>query len=104
MPLFNMQPKDKKSPRKAEVRPSNLVIRVLPLLLCFVLSVILWCYVVGSGKPAETPGDTTGGSETTEAAAPADTGDGPADTAEPAGTAEPTEDGAGETEAQPSDL
>jgi hypothetical protein len=99
MPLFNMQPKDKKSPRKAEVRPSNVVIRVLPLLLCFVLSVILWCYIVGSGKPAEDPDVSTGGcGGTTEAAPPADTANEPSDTAgSPA-------NGAAETEAHPSDV
>ncbi len=80
MPLFNMQPKDKKSPRKAEVRPSNVVIRVLPLLLCFVLSVVLWCYIVGSGKPAEVPEADTGvGGEITESAPPADAVDNPAE-------------------------
>lgn len=99
MPLFNMQPKDKKSPRKAEVRPSNVVIRVLPLLLCFAISVILWCYVVGSGKPAEMPETTTGdGTETTEPALHEDT------TVDPADTATDAEDETSETEAQPADV
>lgn len=84
MPLFNMQPKDKKSPRKAEVRPSNVVIRVLPLLLCFVVSVVLWCYIVGSGKPAETPETVTDGcDETTEVVLPTDTAEPSADVSEP---------------------
>ena len=90
MPLFNMQPKDKKSPRKAEVRPSSVVIRVLPLLLCFAMSVTLWCYIVGMGKPAEAP-ETTPEAETTEPAPGEDT------TADPADTA-------AETEAQPADV
>ena len=96
--MFNMQPKDKKSPRKVEVRPSNLVIRVLPLLLCFALSVILWCYVVGSSKPAEMPEDTSGSAETTEAASPADTDDAPTDATQPA------EDSSADAEARPSDV
>ena len=97
MPLFNMQPKDKKSPRKAEVRPSSVVIRVLPLLLCFAISVTLWCYIVGTGKPAEVPEATTD-VETTEPVPAEDT------TADPADTATETGDAADETEAQPADV
>lgn len=95
MPLFNMQPKDKKSPRKAEVRPANVVIFVLPLLLCFILSVIIWCYTVGSGKPAEDATDTFPVSESSPAE---DTTDGL-----PAGSA-PVESLPAESEAQPSDV
>ena len=71
MPLYNMAPKDKKSPRRPEVRRANVVIWVLPLILCFIAAVILWCYTVGQGRPDEPETtapiiDTVSPSEDTE--------------------------------------
>lgn len=53
MPTYNMVPKDKKSSRRPEVRRSNVVIYVLPLILCFLASVAIWCYTAGMNRPGE---------------------------------------------------
>lgn len=96
MPLYNMVPKDKKSRRRPEVRRASVVIWVLPLILCFVASVTIWCYTVGQGRPVES--ETT--APLTETAPPCEDTEAE-DTAAPDVPAEslPAEDGA-----QPSDV
>jgi hypothetical protein len=95
MPLYNMVPKDKKSRRRPEVRRASVVIWVLPLILCFVASVIIWSYTVGQGRPTES--ETT--APLTESAPPSE------DTAaEETAPDTPAESLPAESEAQPSDV
>jgi hypothetical protein len=68
---------------KTELRPSRIDILVLPLLVCFLVSIVLWCYVTGHNRPE------------TETEPPA------AETTAP--TEEPTEE-EGETEARPAEV
>lgn len=96
MPNFNMYPKDKKSPRRPEVRPANVVIRVLPLLLCLVAAVVFWSYSMGNSRPAPEPETTV--AETTAAEETADTPE------EVTTDGVPAESLPSESEAQPSDL
>ena len=66
---------------KTELRPSRIDILILPLLVCFLASIVLWCYVTGHNRPETEP--------------PA------AETTAP--TEEPTEE-EGETEARPAEV
>jgi hypothetical protein len=68
---------------KTELRPSRIDILILPLLVCFLASIVLWCYVTGHNRPE------------TETEPPA------AETTAPA--EEPTEE-EGETEARPAEV
>jgi hypothetical protein len=68
---------------KTELRPSRIDILILPLLVCFLASIVLWCYVTGHNRPE------------TETEPPA------AETTAP--TEEPTEE-EGETEARPAEV
>jgi hypothetical protein len=68
---------------KTELRPSRIDILILPLLVCFLTSIVLWCYVTGHNRPE------------TETEPPA------AETTAP--TEEPTEE-EGETEARPAEV
>ena len=79
MPRYKLYPKDgKSSSREVEVRPSRIEIRVLPLLICFILAVTVWCYASGSAlQDAESQPPV----ETTETSP--DTDETPSDTAEP---------------------
>ena len=36
---------------KTELRPSRIDILILPLLVCFLASIVLWCYVTGHNRP-----------------------------------------------------
>ena len=38
---------------KTELRPSRIDILVLPLVVCFLLSIVVWSYVTGHSRPAE---------------------------------------------------
>ena len=68
---------------KTELRPSRIDILILPLLLCFLGSIVLWCYVTGHNRP-----ETETEPPATETTAP---------------TEEPTEE-EGETEARPAEV
>jgi hypothetical protein len=68
---------------KTELRPSRIDILILPLLVCFLASIVLWCYVTGHNRPE------------TETEPPA------AETTAP--TEETTEE-EGETEARPAEV
>ena len=68
---------------KTELRPSRIDILILPLLVCFLVSIVFWCYVTGHNRPE------------TETEPP------PAETTVP--TEEPTEE-EGETEARPAEV
>jgi hypothetical protein len=68
---------------KTELRPSRIDILVLPLLVCFLVSIVLWCYVTGHNRPE------------TETEPPA------AETTVPA---EETTEEEGETEARPAEV
>jgi hypothetical protein len=68
---------------KTELRPSRIDILILPLLVCFLASIVLWCYVTGHNRP-----ETETESPTAETTAP---------------TEEPTEE-EGETEARPAEV
>lgn len=59
---------------KTELRPSRIDIYVLPLLICFVISVVVWCYATGHSRPEPGASDTTPPYEET-----ADTPEAPAD-------------------------
>ena len=56
---------------KTELRPSRIDILILPLLVCFLASIVLWCYVTGHNRPeteteppaAETTAPTEGPTE-----------------------------------------
>ena len=39
---------------KTELRPSRIDILILPLVVCFLLSIVVWSYVRGHNRP-ETP-------------------------------------------------
>ena len=81
---------------KTELRPSRIDILILPLVVCFLLSIVVWSYVTGHNRP-ENPETEPPAVETT---APAeDTTD---ENAEPAGPS-PAETTA-EPDAQPSDV
>lgn len=69
---------------KTEMRPSRIDIFILPLVVCFLISIVVWSYATGHNRPAEetAPADTQPPVEET---AP--------DTADPA-----------ESDAQPSDM
>ncbi len=104
MPTYNMVPKDKKSPRRPEVRRANVVIYVLPLLLCFIAAVALWCYTAGrihSAEP-EITAPVTDTAPPCEDSGADDTAD-PADPADPAESL-PAESLPAESGAQPSDI
>jgi hypothetical protein len=68
---------------KTELRPSRIDILILPLLVCFLASIVLWCYVTGHNRP-----ETETEPPTAETTAP---------------TEEPTEE-EGETEARPAEV
>jgi hypothetical protein len=68
---------------KTELRPSRIDILILPLLVCFLASIVLWCYVTGHNRPE------------TETEPPA------AETTVPA---EETTEEEGETEARPAEV
>ena len=68
---------------KTELRPSRIDILLLPLLVCFLASIVLWCYVTGHTRPE------------TETEPPA------AETTVPA---EETTEEEGETEARPAEV
>ena len=74
---------------KTELRPSRIDIFILPLVVCFLLSIVVWSYVTGHNRPeaeTEPPAvETTAPTEDT--------------TAEP-----PVESLPAETEPQPSDV
>ena len=38
---------------KTELRPSRIDILVLPLVVCFLLSIVVWSYVTGHSRPQE---------------------------------------------------
>lgn len=80
---------------KTELRPSRIDILILPLVVCFLLSIVVWSYVTGHNRP-ENP-ETEPPVETT---VPAE--DGTEDSTEPAGPS--AEETVPETEAQPSDV
>lgn len=90
MPRYKLYPKDgKSSSREVEVRPSRIEIRVLPLLVCLILAVTVWCYASGSAlqdAEGQLPMETT---ETTSCADET-----------PSDTAEPTDEG----DAKPADV
>ena len=83
MALLTLYRKDGKK-YKTELRPARIEILILPLLVCFLLSVVVWSYATGHARPEEetVPADTRPPVEET---AP--------DTADPA-----------DSEAQPSDM
>lgn len=68
---------------KTEMRPSRIDIFILPLLVCFLISIVVWSYATGHNRPE------------TETEPPA------AETTVPA---EETEESAPETEARPSEV
>jgi hypothetical protein len=68
---------------KTELRPSRIDILILPLLVCFLASIVLWCYVTGHNRPE------------TETEPPA---------AETTAPAEETTEEEGETEARPAEV
>ena len=84
---------------KTELRPSRIDILILPLVVCFLLSIVVWSYVTGHNRPetpeTQPPVETTvPAEETTEEPTEENT--------EPAGPS--AEETAPETEAQPSDV
>ena len=38
---------------KTELRPSRIDILLLPLVVCFLLSIVVWSYVTGHSRPVE---------------------------------------------------
>ena len=40
---------------RTELRPSRIDILVLPLLICFLSSIVVWCYVTGRNRPEPEP-------------------------------------------------
>ena len=38
---------------RTELRPSRIDILVLPLVVCFLLSIVVWSYVTGHSRPEE---------------------------------------------------
>lgn len=85
MPRYKLYPKDGKSSRESELRPSRIEIRVLPLLCCLVLAVIVWCYASGSGRFETAETDSPAIETTVPPEEPT------ADPAEPAGPPADTE-------------
>ena len=85
---------------KTELRPSRIDILILPLVVCFLLSIVVWSDVTGHNRP-ETP-ETQPPAVETSAPAEETTGDTAEDSTEPAGPS--AEETAPETEAQPSDV
>lgn len=81
---------------KTELRPSRIDILILPLVVCFLLSIVVWSYVTGHNRP-ETPETQPPAVETTE---PVE--DTTEENLEPAGPS--AEETAPETEAQPADV
>lgn len=83
---------------RTELRPSRIDILILPLVVCFLISIVVWSYVTGHNRPE--PLDTEPLVETVAPSEDAESGetvDGTEDNNEPAGP--PIE-----TEAQPSDI
>lgn len=80
MPRYKLYSKDGKSSRDVELRPSRIEIRIIPLLLCLILAIAVWCYASGSNVPVE---DVTLPAETTDTAPPAE--ETPSDTSLPEG-------------------
>lgn len=77
MPRYKLYSKDGKSSREVELRPTRIEIRILPLLLCFVLAIVIWCYASGSSLsnaesqiPAETSETTASEALPSDAAEP----------------------------------
>ena len=71
---------------KTEMRPSRIDIFILPLVVCFLISIVVWSYATGHNRPeAETtPADTQPPVEET--------------------TSDPAESLPAENDAQPSDM
>ena len=40
---------------RTELRPSRIDILILPLVVCFLLSIVVWCYATGHKRPEEVP-------------------------------------------------
>jgi hypothetical protein len=40
---------------RTELRPSRIEILILPLLICFLISVVVWCYATGHSRPDPEP-------------------------------------------------
>jgi hypothetical protein len=36
---------------RTELRPSRIEILILPLILCFLVSIVVWCYATGHNRP-----------------------------------------------------
>ena len=85
---------------KTELRPSRIDIFILPLVVCFLLSIVVWSYVTGHNRPEEPVTDTPA-EETT---VPAEETAPPTEENETAGPELPTEELPVETEPQPSDV
>ena len=85
---------------KTELRPSRIDILILPLVVCFLLSIVVWSYVTGHDRP-ETP-ETQPPAVETSAPAEETTEEPTAETPEPMGPS--AEETAPETEAQPADV
>ena len=81
---------------KAELRPSRIDILILPLVVCFLLSIVVWSYATGHNRP-ETPETQP---PATETSAPAE--DTTEENAEPAGPS--PEETPADTEARPTDV
>lgn len=81
---------------KTELRPSRIEILILPLVVCFLLSIVVWSYVTGHNRP-ETPATEPPAAETSE---PVE--DTTEENVEPAGPS--VGETTPETEAQPADV
>ena len=40
---------------RTELRPSRIEILILPLLICFLISIVVWCYATGHSRPEPQP-------------------------------------------------
>lgn len=78
---------------KTELRPSRIDIFILPLVVCLLLSIVVWSYVTGHNRPDPVESEPA----VVETTAPAE--EGTETTAD--GTAEET---SAETEAHPADV
>jgi hypothetical protein len=84
MPLLKLYRKSGKK-YKTELRPSRIEILILPLIVCFLLSIFVWSYATGHNRPE--PETTVPAESCTDEAA------------------EPSEESLpAETEARPSDV
>jgi hypothetical protein len=86
---------------RTELRPSRIEILILPLLICFLISIVVWCYATGHSRSETQPPVNPPCSDTADTA---DTTEAPMEGADAPEAPTEGEDQPAESEGHPSDV